>query len=444
MNFTHSRFFLTAALASMALQGCPKKGSAELASLVPPVVSSHTFMVSQGIAFGGIVGSGGLGYTYAVVAMPVHGTLSTSLFAESGGFAYTPAAGFTGTDTFKFVAQNSAGVSGVGTATLNVIPDTAPMGTPGTLTVLQNSAGGTGTLVAVDAEQNPVTYAIATAPAHGTLTITNASSGAYTYTPSPGYSGTDTFTFTASDTVLNSAPAAVTITVTALPYAGNKSSRFTRTSSSEANSSDLNLPSTTAFTLSLWVKMVGTPVAGESLYSIVDQVTPRHLRIFWKDATTLRAELYDGGLIPIETTAITPTQWNHIVFTWDTIVSGNNFRLFVDGVVQASTAVNGSIDFDFTAGEHVEIGHYNHANYLDGWIDDVAYWNTSLPDSEVLATYDGGHQSDYRTNFPGYASAGSLVYNWWMGDLSTLPTISPAKGNAPLNTTGVTFVNDAP
>ncbi|NLS01744.1 autotransporter domain-containing protein, partial [Rhizobium sp. P38BS-XIX] len=54
--------------------------------------------------------------------------------------------------------------------------------------------------------------AVATGPAHGTAT---ASGTAITYTPTSGYSGVDSFTYTASNTTGTSAPATVSVTISA-------------------------------------------------------------------------------------------------------------------------------------------------------------------------------------------------------------------------------------
>ena len=52
-----------------------------------------------------------------------------------------------------------------------------------------------------------------TQPAHGTLSGTAPN---VTYTPTANYNGADSFTFKANDGLLDSAPATVTITVTAV------------------------------------------------------------------------------------------------------------------------------------------------------------------------------------------------------------------------------------
>jgi len=66
------------------------------------------------------------------------------------------------------------------------------------------------TLTGTDPDGDPLTFAIATPPAHGTLSGTAPD---LTYNPSLGYFGPDTFTYTASDGDLTSAPATVSVTV---------------------------------------------------------------------------------------------------------------------------------------------------------------------------------------------------------------------------------------
>jgi ELWxxDGT repeat protein len=64
-----------------------------------------------------------------------------------------------------------------------------------------------------DPNGNPLTAALVTGPTKGTLTL-NAN-GTFSYRPNAGFIGTDSFTYRASDGLLQSTPATVTITVTA-------------------------------------------------------------------------------------------------------------------------------------------------------------------------------------------------------------------------------------
>jgi hypothetical protein len=67
-----------------------------------------------------------------------------------------------------------------------------------------------GRLLASDAENDPLTFSLTTAPPNGTVVVNP--DGTFTYTPATGFVGNDTFTFTVSDGLATSS-ATVTITI---------------------------------------------------------------------------------------------------------------------------------------------------------------------------------------------------------------------------------------
>jgi hypothetical protein len=79
-------------------------------------------------------------------------------------------------------------------------------------------------LSGTDADDDNLTFEIATSPQHGVLSAitgvtcaaTNSCTADVTYTPSSGYSGSDSFTFTVNDGQVTSAPATVTLDVQAV------------------------------------------------------------------------------------------------------------------------------------------------------------------------------------------------------------------------------------
>jgi len=75
--------------------------------------------------------------TRAITAAPAHGTLSA---VAGDAVTYTPAAGFTGTDTFSYTADDGAGAGATGTATVTVTP--APDTTKPKLTLLSGRKDG--------------------------------------------------------------------------------------------------------------------------------------------------------------------------------------------------------------------------------------------------------------------------------------------------------------
>jgi hypothetical protein len=90
--------------------------------------------------------------------------------------------------------------------------NSAPTADPQSVSTAEDTGLGI-ILTGSDPDGDPMSFAIATGPSHGVLTGTPPG---VTYTPGPNYFGPDSFTFTATDGVLSSAPATVTITVTAV------------------------------------------------------------------------------------------------------------------------------------------------------------------------------------------------------------------------------------
>src|SRR5205807_1992795 len=150
--------------------------------------------------------------TYSVVAGPAHGALS----GVAPNVTYTPAANYNGPDSFTFKANDGTVDSNRATVTLTVTAvNAAPV--PGALPVStkQDTAKAIG-LTATDVDGDALTYAVVTAPAHGTLSGTAPN---LTYTPAAGYFGSDSFTFKANDGTVDSAAATVSVTVAHVNHA---------------------------------------------------------------------------------------------------------------------------------------------------------------------------------------------------------------------------------
>ena len=109
---------------------------------------------------------------------------------------YQPNTGFTGVDGFAYTVTDGHG--GTDTATVSVrvkdVPD-APVAESQTLETDEDTALAI-TLVASDADGDPLTYKIEMPPAHGSLGGTPPDQ---TYTPHPNYHGSDRFVFSAED-----------------------------------------------------------------------------------------------------------------------------------------------------------------------------------------------------------------------------------------------------
>jgi VCBS repeat-containing protein len=152
--------------------------------------------------------------TAVLVDQPQHGTL---VLNSDGSFSYTPQAGFRGNDTFTYRAFDGTANSAPTTVTITVThPPVAANDTYETNedTPLVVSAA-TGVLANdSDADGDTLTAILIAQPQHGTVVL-NAD-GSFTYTPAANFFGTDSFRYQASDGVVASQPATVTITIHAV------------------------------------------------------------------------------------------------------------------------------------------------------------------------------------------------------------------------------------
>ncbi len=161
-------------------------------------------------AKGVLANDSGTGLSVVSNTTPAHGTATVQ---PDGSYTYTPADGFSGTDTFQYTAKDSSGQTSTSTVTITV----APAGTDDAFSV---HAGQTATadaktgLLAND-HGTGLTITGNTKPAHGDLTVEK--DGSYSYTPTAGYSGPDSFTYTAKDG--DGAEISGTVTITVLPTA---------------------------------------------------------------------------------------------------------------------------------------------------------------------------------------------------------------------------------
>jgi len=145
--------------------------------------------------------------SFAVASPPAHGTLT----GTAPNLTYTPAANYSGPDSFTFTASDGQATSAPATLSLSVGPvNDAPVVTARSLSTPEDTPLSI-TLSGSDVDGDTLSFAVASPPAHGTLIGTAPD---LTYTPEPNYFGPDSFTFTASDGQASSAPASVSITLT--------------------------------------------------------------------------------------------------------------------------------------------------------------------------------------------------------------------------------------
>ncbi len=153
-----------------------------------------------------------LGSATAILVSDVsHGTLN---LGSNGGFTYTPAARYVGSDSFRYRPSGLLSTAATVTITItNATPVARPDAYSGvSRTTLDVPAPG---VLAndTDADGDALTAELVGGGISGSLDLDP--DGGFRYTPGGGFSGTATFSYRVRDGLVWSAPTTVTLTITA-------------------------------------------------------------------------------------------------------------------------------------------------------------------------------------------------------------------------------------
>ena len=188
-----------------------------------PVANNDSGTTQAGSALNvtapGVLGNDtGTGISVTAHTAPSHGSVSIS---ANGAYTYTPAAGYSGADSFTYAIADVASQTAGATVNLTVSPVAADdsFTTPFNTTLVRSGAQG----VLANDVGTGLSAVLNAVPAHGSLTLN--SDGSFTYTPTGGYAGPDSFTYHANDGSSSSSVATVSLTVSApaAPVANNDS-----------------------------------------------------------------------------------------------------------------------------------------------------------------------------------------------------------------------------
>lgn len=186
-----------------------------------PVATNDSYMAVSGqslaIAAPGVLGNDSdvdnATLTATLTSNVSNGTLVLNL---DGSFSYTSTPGFSGMDSFSYVAFDGTEASNEAVVTINVVnTNQPPVAANDSYTTAQNSGlniAAPGVLANdSDPNNNPLTTQLVSTTANGSLTLNP--NGSFSYTPNPLFSGTDSFVYRAFDGLVPSANATVVITV---------------------------------------------------------------------------------------------------------------------------------------------------------------------------------------------------------------------------------------
>jgi hypothetical protein len=188
----------------------------------PPVAAGDSYSGAQDtpltIAAPGVLANDsdadGDSLTAVLVTAPAHGAL---LLDANGGFTYTPAAGFSGSDGFTYKVTDGDDESAVASVTLTIAPAShTPSGVADSYPAVEDillTVAIPGVLANdSDPDGRPLTAVLVSGPLHGQLTKF-AANGSFKYKPSPDYNGPDSFVYRAVAGGVQSADTTVAFTV---------------------------------------------------------------------------------------------------------------------------------------------------------------------------------------------------------------------------------------
>ncbi len=193
-----------------------------------PVAGSPSFTIDEDAIPSGLMPAtdvDGEALTYNLINPPQYGNLTWH--PTQGTYIYHPHqlqfldTGESRTDSFTYtVSDGDATATGTVTFTVMGVND-APVATNDSFSTDEDTAVNRTLPVGSDIDIEPRTYAIVTAPTHGSISNFNATTGSYTYTPNAaqqalntGQSQLDSFTYKVNDGTVDSNTATVTITIT--------------------------------------------------------------------------------------------------------------------------------------------------------------------------------------------------------------------------------------
>lgn len=148
--------------------------------------------------------------TWRLITEPNRGVFD--LEEESGRFSYRPNRNQVVPDAFQVVASDGIADSEIVTFDLIITPvNDSPTINPTSVEVFEDDVF-TDMLLAIDPENQTITYRVDVQAQHGDV-ILDQQSGVFSYTPNPDYTGVDSFVVRANDGLVDSDASTITVAV---------------------------------------------------------------------------------------------------------------------------------------------------------------------------------------------------------------------------------------
>ena len=176
-----------------------------------PVAASAVASTAEDVPLVGTLAATDIDGDALVYSLAAGSSQGSVVVNADGTYTYTPAADFNGVDSFAYTVTDAAGVTDTATISITVEPvNDAPVATTTAISTTEDTVA-VGTLAAIDADGDALTFSLAADATHGSVTV--AADGAYTFTPDAEYADGDSFTYTVVDAAGASTTATVAVTM---------------------------------------------------------------------------------------------------------------------------------------------------------------------------------------------------------------------------------------
>ncbi|MEK6874519.1 MAG: LamG domain-containing protein, partial [Nanoarchaeota archaeon] len=180
-------------------------------------------------------------------------------------------------------------------------------------------------------------------------------------------------------------------------------------------------------TISAWIKTNGTQGNGASPYSsILKKGSSSAIELFvgGSSSQSNKLGLRTPDVAVMSTTFVTDNKWHHVVGTRNTI----NVSVYVDGILSNTTAASSTPilgNTNLTIGRDSE----SDANFFNGTIDEVKFFNRSLSATEIANEYQMISYGSTEKDASGTPAPDVPVALWHFDDETASPNLTDFFGD---------------
>jgi len=192
------------------------------------------------------------------------------------------------------------------------------------------------------------------------------------------------------------------------------------------------LPGTGAFTIAMWVRR--NDLAGQQI--LLTNLTGSGIDIRINSANTMRFRTDNGGFnnLTSNTNLDSNSVWYFLVFTR---AANGDKRIYINGVVDASTSNDGSLDVDNAATTFIGVSPSS-SDFLSARMVQASVWlGSALTPLQISELYNLGSPIDLINTF-----TGPNPNRWYRAEQTVLPTSSNAGSDLGADATHIGFEED--